>query len=286
MALSEEAASRSQERLSATWLSEEAASRSQERLSATWLFEEAASRSQERLSATWPPKALLIDLDNTILDDDSSVVPCWRDACLLAVSHMDPEALLAAVHKTRDWYWADAARHKAGRADLRAASARIVEMALEACGCTTPKGLARRIGDAYRDGREAAIAPFPGAIETLAELQKRNILLALITNGDAVVQRTKIDRFKLSGYFGHILIEGEFGFGKPEPEVYLAAMKALGAEPAGTWCVGDNLEWEVAAPQALGLRAVWHDFAGRGLPAGSTVKPDYVINRLSDLLNL
>jgi putative hydrolase of the HAD superfamily len=204
----------------------------------------------------------------------------------LAAQVIEPAVLLAAVDKARDWYWADAARHKSGRADLRGASARIVEMAFEACGCTAPEGLARRIGDAYRDGREAAIAPFPGAIETLEELQKRNIPLALITNGDAVVQRTKVERFELAGYFGHILIEGEFGFGKPEPEVYLAAMMALGAEPAGTWCVGDNLEWEVAAPQALGLHAVWHDFAGRGLPAGSTVKPDYIINRLSDLLEL
>ncbi len=35
--------------------------------------------------------------------------------------------------------------------------------------------------------------------------------------------------------------------------------------------VGDNLEWDVAAPQRAGIRAVWVDRRGAGLPAGSTV---------------
>jgi hypothetical protein len=32
-------------------------------------------------------------------------------------------------------------------------------------------------------------------------------------------------------------------------------MAALSVEPSETWIVGDNLEWEVAAPQRLGLRS-------------------------------
>jgi putative hydrolase of the HAD superfamily len=48
--------------------------------------------------------------------------------------------------------------------------------------------------------------------------------------------------------------------------------------------VGDLLEWEVAAPQRLGIYAVWHDPYGRGLPSDSSVRPDRIILRLADLI--
>ena len=35
--------------------------------------------------------------------------------------------------------------------------------------------------------------------------------------------------------------------------------------------VGDNLEWEVAAPQRLGIHAIWLDAYKAGLPAGSLI---------------
>jgi putative hydrolase of the HAD superfamily len=74
------------------------------------------------------------------------------------------------------------------------------------------------------------------------------------------------------------------GFGKPEDEAYHHAMAALGAEAHETWIVGDNLEWEVATPQRLGLTGVWVDGYGRGLPPDSRVRPDRIIRSLAELL--
>jgi putative hydrolase of the HAD superfamily len=59
----------------------------------------------------------------------------------------------------------------------------------------------------------------------------------------------------------------------------------LGVDPAETWMVGDNLEWEVAAPQRLGIHAIWVDGTGEGLPAGSMVRPDRIIRTVTDLLH-
>jgi putative hydrolase of the HAD superfamily len=47
--------------------------------------------------------------------------------------------------------------------------------------------------------------------------------------------------------------------------------------------VGDHLEFDVAAPQRLGLTGVWIDRAGSGLPAGSAVRPHHVIRSLREL---
>ena len=108
--------------------------------------------------------------------------------------------------------------------------------------------------------------------------------MALVTNGGSITQRAKIERFSLKPLFDHIQIEGEHDFGKPDERAYLHAMAALGVQAHETWMVGDNLEWEVAAPQRLGIFAVWHDGFGRGLPLGTNVRPDRIIRALSELL--
>ena len=82
----------------------------------------------------------------------------------------------------------------------------------------------------------------------------------------------------------HIQIEGEHGFGKPEERAYKHAMEVLGVGPQETWMVGDNLEWEIVAPQRLGIYAIWQDAYGVGLPADSPIRPDRIIRRLSEVL--
>ena len=84
--------------------------------------------------------------------------------------------------------------------------------------------------------------------------------------------------------FDHIQIEGEHGFGKPEERAYRHALDALGVTARDTWMVGDNLEWEVAAPQHLGIFAIWKDLLGDGLPAGTPIRPDRIIHSLTELL--
>ena len=112
----------------------------------------------------------------------------------------------------------------------------------------------------------------------------RGTRLGLVTNGAAALQRAKILRFDLAHRFDHIQIEGEHGFGKPEERAYRHALRALDVEARETWMVGDNLEWEVVAPQRLGIYAIWFDPAGKGLPEGSSVRPDRIVGRLSELL--
>jgi putative hydrolase of the HAD superfamily len=61
-------------------------------------------------------------------------------------------------------------------------------------------------------------------------------------------------------------------------------MEVLGVGPHETWMVGDNLEWEIVAPQRLGIYAIWYDGYGVGLPRNSAIRPDRIIRRLSELL--
>ena len=113
----------------------------------------------------------------------------------------------------------------------------------------------------------------PGAQSTLDLLRSKGYRLGLLTNGDGQTQRYKIEKFGLAKYFETILVEGELGYGKPDVRMYRLALSALGLKPEHTCMVGDNLNWDVEAPQQMGIRAIWIDRKGAGLPVGSTCSP-------------
>ena len=136
---------------------------------------------------------------------------------------------------------------------------------------------------AYARHRDRRIALLPGALDTVRRFKAAGCALALVTNGSRRTQRMKIERFGLEPVFDAILVEGELGFGKPDPRVYELAMSRLGYSPAQTWMVGDHLEWDVAAPQKLGIYGVWVDANGKGIPADSPVQPDMTIRSITEL---
>jgi putative hydrolase of the HAD superfamily len=231
------------------------------------------------------PQAVLLDLDDTILDDSGSVSSCWLEACRVHESELgvvDPITAYMSIERVREWYWSDPERHRVGRLDLAAARREVAHLALKEVGLDND-ALAGKIGDTYHDLRDSLLRPFDDAIDTVEWLRSRGCRLALLTNGSAEMQRRKITRFGLAGHFDTILIEGEVGFGKPDPRVYKRALDVLGVAPVDTWMVGDNLEWDVAEPQRQGIYGIWIDVRGSGLPHGHPVRPDRIIRKLSEL---
>lgn len=236
------------------------------------------------------PQAILFDLDDTIITEGE------RYPILVQVAHefeeslpgQNPVAVADRLEAALTKYWADPEKARTTRlrasGGIRQARHRIVTEAFEAFGVADAEGIAGIFSSRFTELRAIGAREFDGARHTLETLRNTGVKLALVTNGAAQIQRAKIERFSLSSYFDHIQIEGEHDFGKPDPRAYSHALKALNADPAATWMVGDNLEWEVAAPQKLGIFAIWHDHLGRGLPANSPVKPDRIIRQLPELL--
>jgi putative hydrolase of the HAD superfamily len=234
------------------------------------------------------PLALLLDLDDTILDDSSLIHESWREACAGQADRLAPidaAIVVDAIRKTSKWFWGDADRHREGRLQLEVARREVVRLALLDLGIEDAE-LAACIGDAYSHRRDIGMEPLPDAVDTVRWLRDSGRRLALLTNGAAVAQRRKIARFELADLFDAILVEGELGFGKPDERVYKRALSALDVKPSDAWMVGDNLEWDVAAPQKLGLCGVWIDARGRGLPDDTTVKPDHIVRSLAELRRL
>ncbi|WP_296595851.1 HAD family hydrolase [Phenylobacterium sp.] len=231
------------------------------------------------------PRAILVDLDDTIL------VAGERPAVLLQVARElarelgphTPAAVAERLEAELALFWSDPERHKVARFGIPEARRQVVRDTFRRLAPALSDTVADRFATRFTAMREAMTQCFPGAIEGLQALQDLGVRLGLITNGASATQRAKIERFGLARFFHHVQIEGEVGFGKPEIQAYRHAMAALGTAPHETWIVGDHLEWEVAAPQRLGLRAIWCDGFARGLPAGASVRPDHIVTSLSDI---
>jgi putative hydrolase of the HAD superfamily len=230
---------------------------------------------------------VLFDLDDTLLDYSGGVDESWARAVHAGCTdgHVDPHALITALGRSRRWLWEDPTRHRQERLNMPRAWRRIVTHALESLGRVNDD-LAETIAAHFLADRRQVMRLFPEARPTLQRLRERGIPLGLVTNGDATQQRFKIERHDLARYFDVMVIEGEFGAGKPDEAVYRHALHALDAEPADACMVGDNLEYDVEGARRIGIAAVWVDRARAGLPPGSTARPDHVIASLTDLFAL
>jgi len=237
------------------------------------------------------PKAILFDLDDTIIAAYGRPELAWSAVIAEFAPLLSPlsnSEVLTAVLATASSFWSDPERHREWRLKIRDARREIVARAfseLARRGEHVPSAeVQTRFADRFSDYRNENLQLFSDAHATIDTLRTNGVKLALITNGAGEDQRAKIERFDLVRRFHHIQIEGEHGFGKPEPRAYRHAMETLGVQAHETWMVGDNLEWEVIAPQKLGIHAIWYDPHGSGVPEGSVAKPDRIVRTLSELL--
>jgi len=233
------------------------------------------------------PKGILFDLDDTIIAYGATADSTWWRICgeyANQSDRFDTNTLYRAIREMGNWYWSDKERHKTGRQDLNSARRQIVSLAFQKLNIID-NSLAWKIADTFSEQREEDAYLFEGAEETLEYFNDTGVSLALITNGASDKQRNKIERFNLKRFFKSILIEGEVGIGKPEEAIYLKALDKLKLKPKEVWMVGDNLEWEVEAPQKLGIFSIWNDYAKKGLPPDSRIIPDRIIHHISELMD-
>ena len=234
------------------------------------------------------PKAILFDMDGTIITSETVAEQAWREACKIAVKankKLNNRKLLNLINEIRGSFWNDPVRNAAGRKDIHQARTWIVEQALSRMG-VVDRTLAESIEHKYSTYKDELTGFFPNTEGVLQKLMKRNIKLVLVTNGEGKIQREKINKFCLERYFTTCLIEGELGYGKPDPRVYQLALSGLAVTASEAWMIGDDLQFDLSGAKELGIFSVWCDFMKKGLPSSSKVTPDKIIRDIAELLPL
>lgn len=131
----------------------------------------------------------------------------------------------------------------------------------------------------YWDRKHAATRVFPGVAEMLGSLGGRK---STATTKTSRTTREVLDQFGLIQYFDHV--QGTDGFpAKPEPDVLLAAMKALGADPGECLLVGDSAA-DMEAGRRAGVRTCAATWGYGDRQQMARWEPDYWIESPKQLL--
>ncbi|MDQ0916802.1 HAD family hydrolase [Paenibacillus sp. V4I5] len=258
-----------------------------------------------------PIKAIIFDLDNTLLWDEKSINEAFQETCRIASEsvNVDPSALESAVR--------DSAEHLFRTMDCYEFAKMIEVTHLEALWGrfdskehpsfleleqfapiyqkeTWNQGLLKlgiddpQLGQvlAERFARERRERPlvYETTFEVLNALN-HNYQLLLMTNGAPDLQQEKVDSIPgLAAYFDHILISGSFGKGKPDPTIFEHALNLLGTTVQETIMVGDNLDTDIRGALGVGMRNVWINHHNRTAPIHN--RPSYEIATLPELLGI
>jgi putative hydrolase of the HAD superfamily len=203
------------------------------------------------------PRAIFFDMDDTLLDGVTAMEAAWPQVLApIAERHgVDLQHLRDAIRREGSNFWRDEAAVGHWRLDLMGARAIVVGRAFESEGL--PAAGAAEVAGQYAALFREHSQLFDDALATLELVRAAGLKTALLTNGPREMQRDKIARFGLAPYFDVIVIEGEFGHGKPEAAVFKHALEFVGARPEEAWHVGDNLYADVGGARSVGVHATW-----------------------------
>lgn len=238
------------------------------------------------------PRALFFDLDDTIVSFSMGQERLWsrvlaQHAASFATAGLERD--LTALTRVLDdsvgpAYWADEERAARGRLELYRARREVLVLGLRELGWDVPEADVFRVADAYTDAKERAVAPLGDAVAVVHQLRQLGYPLALLTNGGSEFQRRKIQRHELGDLFDAILVEGEWGVGKPHASVFQEALRRLNVEASEVWMIGDNFDADICGAAKVGISGVWVHH-GRTVPEGP-VRPVHSIAHVRELLDL
>lgn len=98
---------------------------------------------------------------------------------------------------------------------------------------------------------------FPHIHKMLEELKNNKIALGMITNGYGQFQMDNIKALDIEKYFDVILVSEWEGIKKPNPQIFMNALEQLNVEPSESVFIGDHPENDVKAAQNVGMKGIW-----------------------------
>jgi HAD superfamily hydrolase (TIGR01509 family) len=148
-----------------------------------------------------------------------------------------------------------------------------------------PTDVLTALVDAY--ARPALLVPpalDPGALKALSALREEGYTLAIVSNTmrtPGATLRTLLERMGVLRCFAHTVFSDEIGVRKPDPAIFLGALRAIGGDAATAIHVGDDGMLDVGGARAAGMRVI--QVTNASLKSLGGRRPDAVIPSLIGL---
>ena len=99
---------------------------------------------------------------------------------------------------------------------------------------------------------------FDDVAPTLTELKKRGLILGLISNIEQDIDET-LNRLGLPSWLEIVVTSQDAGANKPQPEIFLEALKRAGVQPAEALYIGDQYQVDVVGASGAGMKGILLD---------------------------
>lgn len=127
--------------------------------------------------------------------------------------------------------------------------------------------------------KEAVLYPF--TVDVIRYIKNKGLKTGIVTNGSSELQNKKMDMLGIKSEFDTIIISGEVGISKPNPEPFLEAASLLGEASENMLYVGDNPKNDVMGSRNAGYVSVWIKTHGTWIDG--IEKADYEIPTIESL---
>ena len=214
-------------------------------------------------------KAVIFDLDGTLLDRDPSLTLFIRDQYkryINELNHITEEQYVTRFIEldNKGYVWKD----------------KVYEQLLRESAIS---GLTwEQLLEDYINNFQHHCTPFLHMENVLQELKNRGLLLGMITNGFTEFQLLNIRALRIEEYMDTILVSEQEGIKKPQAEIFLRAIERLGVKPEESIFIGDHPENDVIAARNVGMHAIWKKDTFWGQP----LTGEHVIEDLQELLHI
>lgn len=132
--------------------------------------------------------------------------------------------------------------------------------------------------DDYVEKFQNNCIPFPSLIEMLEALKKSSIHLGIITNGKGQFQMDNIRALGIESFFETILVSEWEGIKKPDSLIFQRTIQQLNVSANESMFVGDHPENDVKAAMDVGMIGVWKKDI-----QWNNVEADFIIDDLKEL---
>lgn len=214
-------------------------------------------------------RAVLFDLDGTLLDRDTSVrlfIQNQYERLKPYLSHIEKEMYVERfiALDDRGYVWKD----------------KVYQQLVEEF--SIPYSAGDLLADYLQEFKHHCV-PYEHIHSMIQQLKNKRLKLAIITNGYGQFQLDNIKALGIESEFEIILISEWEGIKKPDSVIFHRALTKLGVEASASIYIGDHPVNDVKAANQAGMIGVWKRnewFEERGTDTG------YVVNDLLEILKI
>lgn len=254
-------------------------------------------------------KAIIFDLDDTLLWDEKSVKEAFSATCKFAEKKygINPDELELAVREAaRELYstyetfeftqmiginpfeglWGnfldDVDNFRKMKDIVPTYRKDAWTAGLKAVGIDDPE-FGYELAERFPQERRKVPFVYDETFTVLDQL-KDKYKLVLLTNGSPDLQNTKLTITpEIAPYFDEIVISGGFGKGKPDVSIFNHVLSLLSINSSEAIMVGDNLMTDILGANRAGIKSVWINRHGK---ERNEVIPSYEIKHLEEIFSI